>query len=200
MTSSDPSKDLPREPAPANAGDPSMEDILASIRRILSEDEPAANAPAPEHGNAADDVLTLDASMMLPDPEPHAGNAPSAYAPMQPPHAKPEPAPYAQVPVSPPVHTETYQPAAPPQAAPSLDASLVAPAAAAAAASSVGTLVRSIAAERSMQVYSGGPTIEDIVRAEIRPLLKQWLDENLPPMVERLVRAELERVVGRAIT
>jgi cell pole-organizing protein PopZ len=78
--------------------------------------------------------------------------------------------------------------------------SLVDPAAAAAAASSVGTLVRSIAAERSMQVYSGGPTIEDIVRAEIRPLLKQWLDENLPPMVERLVRAELERVVGRAIT
>ena len=43
-------------------------------------------------------------------------------------------------------------------------ATLVAPEAAAAAASSVGSLVRTLAAERSMQVYSGGPTIEDIVR------------------------------------
>ena len=33
----------------------------------------------------------------------------------------------------------------------------------------------------------------------MRPLLKQWLDAHLPPMVERLVRAEIERVVGRAV-
>ncbi len=76
---------------------------------------------------------------------------------------------------------------------------LVAPEAAAAAASSVGSLVRTLAAERTMQVHSGGPTIEDIVREELRPLLKAWLDTNLPPMVERLVRAEIERVVGRAV-
>ena len=50
-----------------------------------------------------------------------------------------------------------------------------------------------------MQVHSGGPTIEDIVREEMRPLLKAWLDANLPPLVERLVRAEIERVVGRAV-
>jgi hypothetical protein len=48
-----------------------------------------------------------------------------------------------------------------------------------------------------MQVHTGGPTIEDIVREELRPLLKAWLDANLPPMVERLVRTEIERVVGR---
>ena len=48
-----------------------------------------------------------------------------------------------------------------------------------------------------MQVHSGGPTIEDIVREELRPLLKAWLDTNLPPLVERLVRVEIERVVGR---
>ena len=36
------------------------------------------------------------------------------------------------------------------------------------------------------------------MRAELRPLLKQWLDEHLPPMVERLVRAELERVIGHS--
>ena len=51
----------------------------------------------------------------------------------------------------------------------------------------------------STQVYSGGPTIEDIVREELRPMLKAWLDSNLPPLVERLVRAEIERVVGRAV-
>ena len=61
------------------------------------------------------------------------------------------------------------------------------------------SLVRTLTAERTMQVHGGGPTIEDIVRAEMRPLLKQWLDTNLPPLVERLVRAEIERVVGRAV-
>ncbi len=50
-----------------------------------------------------------------------------------------------------------------------------------------------------MQVHAGGPTIEDIVRQELRLLLKQWLDSNLPPLVERLVRVEIERVVGRAV-
>jgi hypothetical protein len=62
----------------------------------------------------------------------------------------------------------------------------------------VNSLVRTLS-ERSVRVHSGGPTIEDIVREELRPLLKAWLDENLPPLVERLVRAEIERVVGRAV-
>jgi uncharacterized protein len=62
----------------------------------------------------------------------------------------------------------------------------------------VGSLVRHLA-ERSTQVHGGGPTIEDIVREEIRPLLKSWLDANLPPIVERLVRTEIERVVGRVV-
>jgi hypothetical protein len=76
---------------------------------------------------------------------------------------------------------------------------LVAPETASAAASSVGGLVRALAAERSALVRSGGPTLEDLVREEMRPMLKEWLDINLPPMVERLVRAEIERVVGRAV-
>ena len=76
---------------------------------------------------------------------------------------------------------------------------MVAPETAAAAASSVNEMVRRLATERTMQVRSNGPTIEDIVREELRPLLKAWLDANLPPLVERLVRAEIERVVGRAV-
>ena len=42
-------------------------------------------------------------------------------------------------------------------------------------------------------------TLEDLVRDMLRPMLKSWLDENLPNVVERLVRAEIERVSrGRA--
>jgi cell pole-organizing protein PopZ len=37
-------------------------------------------------------------------------------------------------------------------------------------------------------------TLEDIVREMLRPMLKTWLDDNLPGLVERLVRAEIERV------
>jgi cell pole-organizing protein PopZ len=159
-------------PPPDAAGnDPSMEDILASIRRILSEDEtpPAAEAAPPATAPPANDgVLVLDPAMMIPE-------APS-----------PQPAPAAEPPAPVPV------------VAPAPPTSLVAPEAAAAAASSVGSLVRTLT-ERSTQVRTGGPTIEDIVREEIRPLLKEWLDTNLPALVERLVRAEIERVVGRAV-
>ncbi|HVA92721.1 MAG TPA: DUF2497 domain-containing protein, partial [Chloroflexota bacterium] len=44
-----------------------------------------------------------------------------------------------------------------------------------------------------------GPSIEDLVRQALRPLLKEWLDAHLPGLVERLVRSEIERVVGRAM-
>jgi uncharacterized protein len=40
-------------------------------------------------------------------------------------------------------------------------------------------------------------TLEDLVRDMLRPMLKAWLDANLPAMVERLVRAEIERVSRR---
>jgi cell pole-organizing protein PopZ len=162
-----------------------MEDILASIRRILSEDEvpvPGVAAPRPpgappEEGAAGDGVLVLDPAMMVSKPPESVVAAPDL---------EPVPTP-VPVPVQP-----APMPAviAPPPA-------LIGPEAAAAATSSVDSLVRTIAAERNMQVYGGGPTIEDIVREELRPLLKDWLDANLPPMVERLVRVEIERVVGR---
>jgi cell pole-organizing protein PopZ len=161
---------------PGAGGDQSMEDILASIRRILAEEEAAP--PAGASPSAGDSVLQLDASMLVEEPQ---AAAPSPDATRQ-----PDAAEAATIPAD----------AAPPRSgAPAL----VAPEAAAAAASSVGSLVRTLMAERGTQVYSGGPTIEDIVRSELRPLLKQWLDSYLPPLVERLVRAEIERVVGRAV-
>ena len=152
-----------------------MEDILASIRRILSEDEaPAADGNPPAlTPPAGEGVLVLDPAMMVPKSASPKSALPESALPETPAAAEP-----------------------PPRAA--VSANLVAPEAAAAAASSVGSLVRTLA-ERSTQVHSGGPTIEDIVREEIRPLLKSWLDANLPPIVERLVRTEIERVVGRVV-
>ena len=37
-------------------------------------------------------------------------------------------------------------------------------------------------------------TLEDLVKEMLRPMLKSWLDDNLPSLVERIVRAEIERV------
>lgn len=205
-------------PNAANAGagsepDPSMDDILASIRRILNDDEKAAKAPA-------DGVLMLDSSMLVdegPGPpqmadegrEPAAGQAGSATAAellqssvsdAQPEIARPSLATPDET-----VHSDLViddMPSPAPMSvardAPAAAAStLVAPAAAAAAATSVDALMRTLAAERSAAVSRGLVTIEDLVREEIRPLLKAWLDNHLPPLVERLVQAEIERVVGR---
>jgi cell pole-organizing protein PopZ len=187
--------------APGGA-DPSMEDILASIRRILSDDEPADTPPA-----AAD--------------PPHAPAAPAPVSAAPPPSVAPPPA-RSMAPLPPPA--ESLPPGdedvlsldasmlvkeprpAPPAPSPRPDVAsvfatpsgLVAPEAAAAAASSVGSLVRTLIAGREqVSVHRGGPTIEDVVREELRPILKLWLDTNLPPLVERLVQAEIERVVSR---
>ncbi|HEY1935873.1 MAG TPA: DUF2497 domain-containing protein [Acetobacteraceae bacterium] len=166
-----------------------MEDILASIRRILSEEEPAAGAAGAEPEPAAknDGVLVLDPSMLVPD-EPEPEPEPMVAEVLPP----PRPAPVVQArPVMMPAPRAMEEQEAGPE--------LVAPEAAAAAASAMHGLLRTLAADRALKVRAGGATIEDIVREELRPLLKDWLDSNLPDMVERLVRAEIERVVGRVV-
>jgi uncharacterized protein len=177
--------------------DPSMEDILASIRRILNEDEtnaaagsesslplppaqpqreapPQRDAPplreAQPAREAKDDVLLLDQSMMVGSDQAQ-GATPRQPAPQPP-----------------------QQPAT--QGTASV---LVAPEAAASASAAVNALVQALVAERTTPVHRSGPTIEDLVRDEMRPMLKAWLDQHLPPLVERLVRVEIERVVGRTL-
>ena len=53
---------------------------------------------------------------------------------------------------------------------------------------------------RSGDVYlgDGAITLEEIVKELLRPQLQQWLDENLPGLVERLVREEIERLARDA--
>ena len=57
----------------------------------------------------------------------------------------------------------------------------------AAVSAAFGSLATTILSENSR-------TIEDLVREMLRPMLKAWLDDNLPGLVERMVRAEIERV------
>jgi cell pole-organizing protein PopZ len=184
----------PRTPPPATAGaDPSMEDILASIRRILNEDEPGA-APGPAPNPDPNEPLALTEAMLVGEPAKPA----AAPAPPPPPPPQPVVSPVVVAPPPPPAPPPAPIVAEPPSQ--SLDA-LMAPAAAAAASAAMGQLMRAVSQDRGAALHrSGGPSIEDVVREELRPLLKQWLDQNLPPMVERLVRAEIERVVGRALS
>lgn len=46
-------------------------------------------------------------------------------------------------------------------------------------------------------VRSGETSLEGLVREMLRPMLADWLDKNLPPLVERLVAAEIARIVGK---
>jgi len=155
---------------PNASNEPSMEDILASIRRILNDetDPPAPSPSGPTltepHGT---DVFELEHSMIVEDPAPEP--------------APPEPQPFAP-------HIEP-----PPHLAAPEEEPLLAPSTAAAATASMGALVR-VLGQRQTPIYNGGPSLEDIVRDELRPLLKTWLDEHLAPLVERSVRVEIERI------
>lgn len=46
-------------------------------------------------------------------------------------------------------------------------------------------------------VRSGETSLEQLTRDLLRPALTEWLDKNLPPMVERLVAAEIARIVSK---
>ncbi|MGH7103841.1 MAG: DUF2497 domain-containing protein [Acetobacteraceae bacterium] len=162
-----------------STADPTMEDILASIRRILNED----GSPS-QPSERREEVLVLDDSMMVADPK--ASPATATATPAEPPPAPPV--------VTPPLAQDEMLPVS--RNAPGR---LLAPEAAAAAAAAVGSLVKRLSSERGTAVTRGGPTIEDLVREELRPLLKAWLDANLPALVDRVVRAEIERVLGRAV-
>ncbi|MGL4812898.1 MAG: PopZ family protein [Beijerinckiaceae bacterium] len=177
--------------------EPSMEEILASIRRIIADDQPAAKtepepvvkadkpvlaavAPPP----ADDDVLDLDDDPPAP---PAPANAPviDDEVVFQP-RVVAEPArafePELAAPLAPPPPPE------PPRAAvPAIDQGLLSAQAGIAVSSAFDHLAGTILAGSQR-------TLDDVVKDLLRPMLKVWLDDNLPTIVERLVRAEIERV------
>ncbi len=220
------------------AHEPSMEEILASIRRIIADDE---NLPSRRQGVAS--AVELDARRPLADHadstpaesddpgggamgalEPvslrrleegrHQGadlavfpgrdeSAPDLAAPFSEPLAPrsptetagaPSPQPYPEAAAAE-VDDAAYafvgdEAADAPEAGPGLAepaSPLVSPEAAASVASHFEALAASIFIKDS-------GLLQEYAKELLRPMLKQWLDDNLPVMVERLVRAEIERV------
>jgi cell pole-organizing protein PopZ len=250
----------------ARAADPSMEEILASIRRIIADDLPSRREPRPalEVASAPRDDFSLEdyareeeavapppaarrapepslmgaADLPLPDPvrrlidlavvedevqaevamalrgsipsEPRAAAtaqaAPVATTPAAPASAfataaSPAPADPLRAPMASPSSPGTPAPGLPPRPtfnfgqprppvapprAPEPDRLVSAPTNAAVSAS-FGTLARTILSNNSR-------SLEDVVAELLKPMLRSWLDDNLPTIVERLVKAEIERV------
>ena len=222
---------------PAKAQEPSMEEILASIRRIIADDDtakPAAAKPAPPPPAApaprpaamppripappapaarpavapqpaamdqrdidamlagldaapggaaadADDVLDLTEQMTAtgeaetPSFQTIDGQADVFFADAP---AQPEPALRAAE------QPQRQQPA--PQAG-ILERTIISSTTSAAVDSAFNALAQTVLVQNAR-------TLEDLVREMLRPLLKSWLDDNLPGMVERIVKAEIERV------
>jgi cell pole-organizing protein PopZ len=185
--------------AQPKANEPSMEEILASIRRIISDDEvkpaeagveaaPVAEE-APPPPAIEDDVLDLGAEAALvlpPEPEPAASAEGDVDFLEPPPPPEPEPVAVAPPPPAPePAPAPAYA-AGPPQ--PAFDmAQLLSDQTSSAVTNAFGQLAHTV-------LTNNARTLEDLVKDMLKPMLKTWLDDNLPTMVERLVRAEIERV------
>jgi cell pole-organizing protein PopZ len=196
----------------AKAQEPSMEEILASIRRIISDDDaarpaPAAAKPAPEPAPAAaatvvknsqDDIDAMLASFDAADDDDRPDEAPPAKAQA--------PADVFELTESmeagavsngvdrsadgafdkPPGPERPRSPEAS-RTMPMPDRTLLSPRTTAAVDTAFNSLAHAVLMQNSR-------TLEDLVREMLKPMLKAWLDDNLPNMVERLVRAEIERV------
>ena len=172
--------------------EPSMDDILASIRKIISDDEaraqgagsrPAVVPPvivpptmtSPSRTASNEDVLLL--TDIVEEPKSMSNVEPANPA-------------------------EMPQPSTEPAAAPKADA-LVGAGVAGVASSAFARLNQAVQdsvpapAATNPGPSVGGQTIEELVKEMLRPMLKDWLDTNLPPMVERYVEREIARLTRR---
>jgi cell pole-organizing protein PopZ len=226
----------------SKSSDPSMEEILASIRRIIADDQVLpltprpvrptlveANPPKAEPTGEADAARARAALTVEPPAQPvpawmedkpesalrpslveAAFVAPKFPPPretiVEPPRSEP---PRARPPVEArpvearPVQTRSVErrvpepPAVEPRAVETRSVeqrkTAEAPSAllSASANASIASSFQSLA---QTMLFKDKGVIEDMARDMLRPMLKQWLDDNLPTMVERLVRAEIERV------
>ena len=194
---------------PSSGSEPSMEEILASIRRILTEEESERGAapapPAPMVEESDDDILVLDSTQIVPaapaETQSQPGGAFGSESALdsqgfagQMPEGEFIPASVIQTNqnLSTLNEKEIYM-----EDQVQSPQGLVGDKLASEIANSVGSLVRSVSAERSVQIGRPGVTIEDLVREEVKPVLKAWLDSHLPSLVERVVRAEIGRVIDR---
>ena len=171
--------------------EPSMEEILASIRRIISEDEEegAASAPAPKAA-AQPPQPALKAAV----PQREAPPAPAEPAePMKAPRvAEAAPKPVAETPVLETEDTEMLKKNVEASIAERAEAAILDQSTADAASQAFQSLSQTVrVADKESR------TLEDIVVAMLQPMIKDWLDANLPAIVEEKVEEEVQRVSRR---
>jgi hypothetical protein len=172
-------------PAPAPAAANSQDDIDAMFAAAEAEAEPE---PEPQENGAASDadVLELTEAMEAP-PAPAAEMIDATPDEVEAPPV-PRPSPVARAAETPTVEEarrQFHESTVP-------DRNLLSPTTTAAVDSAFNSLAQTVLVQNSR-------TLDDLVREMLRPMLKAWLDDNLPNLVERLVRAEIERVSrGRA--
>ncbi len=149
--------------------EPSMEEILASIRRIISEDEEGADANAPAKPSLVQEIA----------PATRPATPPAAEADRANPHLETEDVEMIKQNVAAAVHNEAED-------------AMMDEGAASAASSAFANL------SDSVRVSDGpGKTLEDIVVDMLKPMVKDWLDSNLPAIVEEKVEEEVQRVARR---
>ena len=187
------------------AHEPSMEEILASIRRIIADDDvlPLSRQPstaarpansAPQPGPSPFGAFEAPRTALRRDPSAPASE-PFHREPIEPAPQRPNRTGF-RLDLDPPSrHTpepmeHAYEAPQPSMSEPAQD-SLDTPLLSAGADASVSSSFNALAA--SMMMQNGG-LIEESVREMLRPMLKSWLDDNLPGIVERLVRQEIERM------
>lgn len=189
----------------SSGAEPSMEEILASIRRILTDEESERAGAAQAAGDVPDDegdddILVLDSAAMVPSGQGDAAALSGTISP------GPEPggeAAFIPASVLSPAQTLSSQTLSSNEKETYMNdqvqspEGLVGEKVANEIANTVGSLVRSVSAERAVGIGRPGVTIEDLVREEVKPVLKAWLDTHLPNLVERVVRAEIGRVIDR---
>ncbi len=206
--------------AKKNEDDPSIEEILDSIRRIISDED----APEDEPVAAPEPVVAKPPPPPPPPPPPAVKEAPKPPPPPPVSIPVPEPEPEAEEEVL--VLTEKAEPEPedpiveemqavveeaiskqpmqvdlrdaleekikPYEPEESMD-TLLSHHAEEEAYHAISDLARKVAMGKSQL------TLEDIVRQELKPLLKGWLNQHLSAVIDRLVREELERVSNRVL-
>lgn len=212
--------------AEQRAHEPSMEEILASIRRIIADDralpltprptEVAAPAPAPapvvpepaanEAGAPGEETRAAYVAPRVEElaPDVRGADAESVFAELAA-ELQTETMSVAEM-IAPETVVAVEAPQEPAEAAPAqtTDAPVVAAEEEAAAdISDAGPLLSAQAGQSVVAAFdqlaetvanSHARIVEEAVRDMLRPMLKTWLDDNLPVIVERLVRTEIERV------
>jgi cell pole-organizing protein PopZ len=195
--------------------EPTMEEILASIRRIISEeDKPAEGGgdvldlqpPAPPPVVEAKTPITPPKPATAPRPAPAPAPAPEPVAIKPPPPpidmfdepeepARPSPLPEEELliverqpePTPPPVVAAPKPAPQPERTPPPPQRPLVSDPVASQAAGALGRLMGSM-------MVSTGNTLDDVVRELLKPMLKEWLDANLTQIVEAEVAKEIDRI------